>query len=207
MSTNLQINRTLVKKSISMEQSHKTVSIKAMEREWKEIQAAQKNLAAFQPLYDRYFENIFRFIFRRTSDETLSADLCSQVFLKAMQKLPQYTFKGVPFSAWLFRIASNEVAQHFRNTQKQRVVSLEDRHIEDIFDEMARPTLQQEEQLRNIFLQCMNELKPGDLELIELRFFEKRAFKEIADILQITESNAKVKTYRIIERMKKKFSK
>jgi len=196
MSTNLQINRTLVKKSISMEQSHKTVSKKAMEQEWEEIQAAQKNLAAFQPLYDRYFENIFRFIFRRTSDETLSADLSSQVFLKAMQKLSLYTFKGVPFSAWLFRIASNEVAQHYRNTQKQRVVSLEDRHIEDIFDEMARPTLQQEEQLRNIFLQCMDELKPGDLELIELRFFEKRAFKEIADILQITES-----------RMKKKFSK
>ena len=87
MSTNLQINRTLVKKSISMEQSHKTVSKKAMEQEWEEIQAAQKNLAAFQPLYDRYFENIFRFIFRRTSDETLSADLSSQVFLKAMQKL------------------------------------------------------------------------------------------------------------------------
>ena len=134
MSTNLQINRTLVKKTLSMEQSHKTVSNQAMEQEWEEVQAAQKNLAAFQPLYDRYFENIFRFIFRRTSDETLSADICSQVFLKAMQKLPQYTFKGVPFSAWLFRIASNEVAQHFRNTQKQRVVSLEDRHVKDIFD-------------------------------------------------------------------------
>ena len=91
-----------------------TVTEKQMQNEWIEVQAAQKNPASFRTLYDRYYESIFRFIFKRSADETLSADLTSQTFLKAMQKIDKYVFKGVPFSAWLFRIASNEVAQHFR---------------------------------------------------------------------------------------------
>ncbi|MEL6925743.1 MAG: sigma-70 family RNA polymerase sigma factor [Bacteroidota bacterium] len=188
-----------------MERTNKTVSDQAMESEWKEIQAAQQDLRHFRPLYDRYYENIFRFIFRRTADESLSGDICSQVFLKAMQKLGSYSFRGVPFSAWLFRIASNEVTQHFRNVQKQRVVSLDESNIEDMLDELNAKSESTEKEQRRIFLQCLQSLKPSDLQLIELRFFEKRAFREIAAILQITESNAKVKTYRIIERMRKKF--
>ncbi|MEM6966497.1 MAG: sigma-70 family RNA polymerase sigma factor [Bacteroidota bacterium] len=184
-----------------MNSSNKTVSQEAMQAEWLEVQAAQQNPAHFRPLYDRYFEPIFRFVFKRCADENLAGDICSQVFLKAMQKLGSYQYKGVPFSAWLYRIASNEVAQHFRNTQKNRVVSVEDHSISDLIDEIADDG--DFEKARQQLLQTLNQLKPKDLTLIELRFFEGRPFKEIADILEITESNAKVKTYRILEKMKK----
>jgi RNA polymerase sigma-70 factor (ECF subfamily) len=184
-----------------MEQSGKTVSEEAMQQEWLEIQAAQKDRSLFRPLYDRYYEPIFRFIHRRTSDESLSADICSQVFLKAMQRLDGYRFQGVPFSAWLFRIASNEIAQYFRQTQKNRVVSVEDFTLGDLIDEMDE---ENSERYRSILIATLDELKEKDLELIELRFFEQRPFKEIAEILTITESNAKVRTYRILERLKKK---
>ena len=60
---------------------------------------------------------------------------------------------------------------------------------------------------RNQLIQLLDDLKETDLQLIELRFFEQRPFKEIAEILDITESNAKVKTYRILERLKKKLTK
>ena len=59
------------------------------------------------------------------------------------------------------------------------------------------------EQARQLMLDSLQDLKEGDLALIEMRFFEQRPFKEIADILEITESNAKVKTYRILEKIKK----
>ena len=178
----------------------RTVSADAMLSEWTEIQAAQKDAAMFRPLYNRYFEQIFQFIYKRTLNEDLCADICSQVFLKAMQRLDGYTFQGVPFSAWLFRIASNEVAQHYRTTQKSRVVSVEDFTLNSIIDELDTDDLAA---YRNVLVHALEELKSEDLEIIELRFFEQRPFKEVADLLGITESNAKVRTYRVLERLKK----
>ena len=100
----------------------RTVSEADMQEEWLEVQAAQKDPAMFRPLYERYHEPIYLYIFRRTTDEMLTADLCSQVFLKAMQKIHRYEYQGVPFSAWLYRIASNEIAQHFRKANKNRAI-------------------------------------------------------------------------------------
>jgi RNA polymerase sigma-70 factor, ECF subfamily len=200
MFSNLQINRTLVKNEVRMEVPKKTVSEEAMQKEWAVIRAAQDDPAMFRPLYDQYFECIFRFIFRRTANESQTSDICSQVFLKAMQQIKKYQFKGVPFSAWLYRIASNEVAQHYRNTHKNRMISLETSQLSDLVVEMDSA---QKESYQNALIQALDELKETDVQLIEMRFFEKRPFKEIADIVGITESNAKVKTYRILEKLKK----
>ncbi|MEM9888938.1 MAG: sigma-70 family RNA polymerase sigma factor [Bacteroidota bacterium] len=178
-----------------------SISQDTINAEWSEIKAAQSSPAYFRPLYDRYYESIFRFILRRTADEALSADLCSQVFLKALENLHRYQFKGVPFSAWLFRIASNEVAQHFRNAQKSRVVSVEEHTIKEVEEEIEESTWELD---RQSLLNALETLKEADMQLIELRFFEQRPFKEVAEILGITENNAKVRTYRILQRMKKK---
>lgn len=179
---------------------NQTVSSQAMLAEWEEIQAAQREPAMFRPLYDRYYERMFRYILKRTADEALAADLCSQVFLKAMQKLAGYRFRGVPFSAWLYRIAGNEVTQYYRNTGKQRVVSIQESDVLEMIDEIPE---EDNSMTVNFMLEALQELPEKDMQLIELRFFEHRAFKEIAQILNITESNAKVKTYRILDRMKK----
>ncbi len=184
-----------------MEFSKKTVSQEVLLAEWQEIQAAQKDAAAFRPLYERYFDSIFRYIHRRTADEALSAEICSQTFLKALTQLPRYEYRGVPFAPWLYRIASNQIAQHFRQSKKLRVVSIEEGRLGEMAEEMGTS------ESRDLFpemITALDELKPHELELIELRFFEKRPFKEIADILNLTETNAKVKTYRILERLKKR---
>ncbi len=171
-----------------------------IDREWEEIQAAQRNPRMFRPLYERYHEPIFRYIYRRTTDESLTADICSQVFLKAMQKLQNYAYKGVPFSAWLYRIASNEVVQHYRNTKKQRVVSIQEGRLEDMAEEIEDFDF---EIHRQALLSALNKLPQKDIDIIELRFFEQRSFKEVADILDITENNAKVRTYRVLDKLRK----
>ncbi len=183
-----------------MNSFRRTVSTNDIQDEWSSIQAAQTNPAAFRPLYDRYFEAIFQFIHNRTQNEELSADLCSQVFLKAMQRLGDYTFRGVPFSAWLYRIASNEVAQWYRHNKKLRVVSVEETNLASMFEEALEDDL---ERFRPFLIPALEELKEADLEIVEMRFFEQRPFKEIAEVLNITESNAKVRTYRVLERLKK----
>jgi len=204
MFSNLQISRTLAKNEW-MDRSTKTVSESAMQQEWEEIRAAQGNPALFRPLYERHYESVFRQIYRRTTDMELSGDLSSQVFLKALQKINTYTFQGVPFSAWLFRIAANEVSQHFRQQQSNRVVSVNDLQLHDLIDEIGSDP-EEMEALRRKMLGALDNLKEDDMQLIEMRFFEQRSFKEIAEIQGITENNAKVKVHRILERLKRKLS-
>ncbi|MEO1412618.1 MAG: sigma-70 family RNA polymerase sigma factor, partial [Bacteroidota bacterium] len=68
-----------------MDKSNKAVSEEAIQSEWEQIKAAQSDPTHFRPIYNKYYPPIFRFVFRRTVDEALTADLCSQVFLKALQ--------------------------------------------------------------------------------------------------------------------------
>ena len=202
MLSNLQLSRTLAK-SVQMSVPRKKVTESAMQKEWLEVQAAQRDPAMFNILYERYFESIYLFIFKRTNDSALADDLCSQVFLKAMERIGKYVFKGVPFSAWLYRIASNEVAQHFRKAQKNRTVCIDDTNVsnmlEEFDEEIAMPSQEQ-------LVAALDNLKDGDLQLIELRYFEGLPYRDIAEILDITENNAKVRTFRILNRLEKKLS-
>lgn len=192
----------IVNQDESIQRTRQWVSADVLQQEWLEIQAAIADRAQFRPLYERYFEQVFRFIIHRTADEALAADLCSQVFLKAMQGLDAYSFQGVPLSAWLFRIAHNEIRQHFRANQKSRVVSTEDTQLTHLAEEVEEG--EDADRLHQALLNVLDELDLEDMELIEMRFFEERPFKEIAEILGISEANAKMRTYRILERMKRK---
>lgn len=177
-----------------------TFSEEQMKAEWVEIQAAQNDPSSFQSLYNRYFNAIFQFIHNRTLDEHCSADLTAQVFLKALQQLDKFKFRGLPFSAWLYRIASNEVGMYYRKSRKTRIISVEDAQLANMVDAVQAD---QYENYRPYLLSALQMLREEDMQLVELRFFEQRSFREIADIQGITETNARVKTHRVLERLRK----
>ncbi|MEL7122461.1 MAG: sigma-70 family RNA polymerase sigma factor [Bacteroidota bacterium] len=201
MLTRMQSNIKIAK--IARMNPSQEVSKLELEAEWNEIQAAQKDTTRFSPLYKRYYEDVFRFVYQRTADETLTAELCSIVFIRALENIKKYENRGVPFSAWLFRIAMNEVASHFRSKKKTRVVSIESSQLPTLYEESSDQNIFTE-QTRQELLSALDQLKPKDLNMIEMRFFEKRSFKEIAAILEITEANAKMRTYRAVDRLQKK---
>ncbi|MEM9835779.1 MAG: sigma-70 family RNA polymerase sigma factor [Bacteroidota bacterium] len=181
------------------------ISDSAMHAEWQEVQAAQADPRAFRPLYERYYEPIFRFVLHRCKDEAMAADLCSQVFLKALNKLGSYEYRGLPFSAWLYRIAANEVTMYYRQQKRQRVVSADTSLYHELVDTSSLPAEEvDQESMEYALRQVLQSLKPEELSIIELRFFEQRPFAEIAEILDITEANAKMRTYRILGRLRKK---
>jgi RNA polymerase sigma-70 factor (ECF subfamily) len=171
-----------------------------LQAELQQIKAAQSDPARFNVLYERYYKSIFVFIYRRCADEELSADICSHVFLKALMNIRKYEYKGVPFSAWLFRIALNEINMYFRKTNKTRVVSLDQGNLGNMAIEMVE---EDNSELRKKMIIELKTLPVDDIQLIELRFFEKRSFAEIGGIVGITENNAKVKVYRILDKLKK----
>lgn len=79
---------------------------------------SQTDPEAFRYIYTKYFKKIFLFVLHRVGEKQISADITQQVFLKALTGLSKFQFKGLPFSAWLYRIAINECNDFFRKTKK-----------------------------------------------------------------------------------------
>jgi RNA polymerase sigma-70 factor (ECF subfamily) len=106
-----------------------------LEEELRIIEKAKVNPAHFGPLYSRYHESIFRYIFRRVEDIEAAYDITSQVFVKAIGALPKFEYRGVPFSSWLFRIAKSELYQFFRDSKANRMVSIDSVRVGQVMDE------------------------------------------------------------------------
>lgn len=168
------------------------------------IVAAKQDPERFGPLYEKYHEQIFRYIYQRIDDHELAFDVTSQVFIKALSNLHKYEYRGVPFSSWLYRIAKSELYQAFRDRKARRTVNVESMHLFEMIEEMDEEDNTGSK--RKLF-QCLSLLKENDLQMIELRYFEKRSYREIGEILDISENNAKVRSFRALERLKKLFMK
>ncbi len=168
------------------------------------INAAKQNPEHFAPLYTKYYKQIFNYVYQRLDSKDTAFDITAQVFLKALTNLPKYQFKGVPFSSWLYRIAHNEVMQLFRTQKDKRAINADISDLRNISEESEVTFF--EEYIPHI-KRLIQQLNSDDLQLVEMRFFEKRPFKEISEILDITEVNAKVRMYRIVEKLKKSLSK
>ncbi|MHB1277610.1 MAG: RNA polymerase sigma factor [Bacteroidia bacterium] len=175
------------------------VNQERLEEESKMLEAAKRDPRAFEPLYRRYFEGIFRFVYQRMDDVDTAKDLTQQVFIKALEKLDRYEDRGLPFSSWLYRIALNELNQHFRDNSKDRCLNLESAGVEELMEEMNEDRY---EPYIEKLVEVMQHMEPENQALIEMRFFEHRSFREIADILGLTENNAKVRLYRLLGKMK-----
>lgn len=168
------------------------------EQAW--VKAAQQDSRKFEPLYNRYYEAIYRFVYQRVSDKHATSDITSEVFMKALSSLHSFSSQGIPFSSWLFRITRNMLIDRFRRGKNHKVINVETSALAGMAEEAEVPGV--DEAKMNRMLQCLENLADEDMQLIEMRYFEKRSFKEIGEILDITENNAKVKTYRILDKMK-----
>jgi RNA polymerase sigma-70 factor (ECF subfamily) len=178
------------------------MSEEEIRQEYEILDLSRQNPRAFGELYEKYFDRIFNYIFRQTDDEDLTADLCSQTFLIALKNLDRYEFRGVPYSAWLYKIASNEVNKHYRKKKKVKVFSIEELRIREL---MQQANTDWDEEVIQQLMNYLRDLPTEMLEVLELRFFEDKDFKEISFILDITESGAKMRTYRALDRLRKKF--
>jgi RNA polymerase sigma-70 factor (ECF subfamily) len=167
-----------------------------------QIEKAKTNPKFFEPIYKKYHEAIFRYVNKRVNEPETAYDITSCVFIKALTALNKFEFRGVPFSSWLFRIAKSELYQSFRDKKVKSVNNIDFlsniRHIDENYDDNFDDNRQK-------LLNSLKLLKECEIYLIELRFFERRSFKEMGEVLGLTENNAKVKTFRALSKLKKKF--
>lgn len=164
-----------------------------------EIGAAQKDPRKFHPLYERYYERILSFVYQRLESKEDAYDVTQQVFINALENLPKYRPQGLPFSAWLFRIAVNELNKLFRRNKVRQAVNIDDEHVSEVLTEIGEENTAEKD---GRLMKAIQQLEPDEIAMVEMRFFEKRPFKEISEILDITETAAKARVYRILERLK-----
>jgi RNA polymerase sigma-70 factor (ECF subfamily) len=168
------------------------------------IEAAKLNPEKFAPLYSKYYKPIFSYVFQRLDSKDTAFDITAQVFYKALINIKSYEFKGVPFASWLYRIAYNELMQLFKSNKIQKCVNADVSDLRFICETNEEPFF---EEYIPLLQRLLVKLEEQELQLVEMRYFEKRPFKEVAEILNITEVNAKVKMHRIIEKLKKELKK
>lgn len=165
------------------------------------IQKAKQDPKHFAVLYEKYYKTIFLYLYRKVTDMDVAGDLCSDVFSKALSSIHSYEYKGVPYSAWLYRIAANEANMYFRKFNKRETICIDETSIHLLNEDMQEET--KEDTYMKFLPACLEKLKPDEVILVQWRFFENKAFKEVGEIMNMTENNAKVKTYRILEKVRK----
>jgi len=158
--------------------------------------AAKEDVEAFGRLYDKYYESIFRYIHHRTLDQTLTEDLTSNTFFAALRHMGKYRWKRIPFGAWLYRIATNEIRMHYR---RQKLVA--ESSIQDSSSAFSEGLEAMEEYA--LLHQAIMKLKPIYQTVIALRFFEEKTIMEISQITGRKAGTVKSQIHRGIEQLRR----
>lgn len=154
------------------------------------VREAASDPEAFGELYERHVRRIYNYIYYRTGNHHDAEDLTARVFQRAMRHVGSYEDQGVPFSAWLYRIAHNLVANWHRDRSRRPVVSLEDHVI--VSKESNQPETEAiAEEERQRLLAIVRRLAPDRQQLLILKFVERLSNAEIGEIMGRTEGAIK----------------
>jgi RNA polymerase sigma-70 factor (ECF subfamily) len=163
------------------------------------VEAAQRNPAKFEALYELHFERVYAFVASRMRDRATAEDVTSEVFHKSLANLPNYEWRGVPFAAWLLRIAANAIVDHAKRAVREF------------------PTLDPPEPAVNLDLQAsemraiehraelfrlVGRLPEAQKQVVYERFVEQRSIQEIAQHLGKTAGAIKQLQLRAVQRLR-----
>jgi RNA polymerase sigma-70 factor (ECF subfamily) len=170
------------------------------------VRQAQHSREAFGELYELYYQRILSFALRRTASVPLALDITSATFLKALKEIRKFRWRDVPFSAWLFRVAGNEINDYYRR-QGNREQRLEDvanlvdtTQFSDEIQEAEEELGRHEEYLK--LHSKVAELPQKYQEVIALKFFEKKKIREMVIILGKKEGTIKSLLHRGLEKLR-----
>jgi RNA polymerase sigma-70 factor (ECF subfamily) len=162
--------------------------------------ASRRDSAAFGVLYESHLDRVYRYIYYRVGSTAEAEDLSEQVFLKAWEAIDRYESRGVPFVAWLYRLAHNLVIDHYR--ARRPTMPLED--VAEAEEPGANILDAVESQLdaEEVRL-AVRKLSPEHQQLIVLRFVEGMSHAEVAQITGKTEGATRVVQYRALQSLAK----
>ncbi len=161
---------------------------------------------AFGLLYERYVKRIYNYIYYRTGNINDAEDLTSKVFHRAFRHIESYNHRGIPFSAWLYRIAHNLVANWYRDRSRKKEVTLED-HLPSTFHFDFPETALEQNQESEKMMKAIRKLPPERQQLIILKYVEGLSNSEIGLIMRKSEGAIKSLYHRTLESLRSEIEK
>jgi RNA polymerase sigma-70 factor (ECF subfamily) len=160
------------------------------------VQAAQKDPSRFAELYEDNFDRIYAYIARRVRNRDVAEDLTSDVFHKALAHLPNFDWRGIPFAAWLYRIAANVVADQWKRAAKEIV--------EDPPEGSSEMDMEAIEH-RALLFRLVDSLPADQRRVVTMRFAEEKSIRDISQLMGKTEGAIKQLQFRGLQNLRDQF--
>ena len=169
--------------------------MKALKKEADErllVEAAQKDPARFGDLYELHFERVYAYVLRRVGNRTETEDVTAEVFHHALANVKRFEWRGIPFTAWLFRIAANLISDRWQKTGREvdDEAAIESAHVS--------PAEIEEVERRATLFRLMDTLPAEQQRVVVLRFVEQKSIKEVAREIRKTEGAVKQLQFRAL---------
>jgi RNA polymerase sigma-70 factor, ECF subfamily len=169
------------------------------------VARAKRDRDAFGQLYDRYVDQVYQFTYRRVKDHTIAEDITARVFYRALEQLPHFEWRGIPFGGWLVRIAANLIHDH--NGYAQRHISLGDWVGEGADMVSADPRVEEQyaaRQTASVLWQAVSTLPVAEQQVLVYRFAREMSVREIATAMGRTEGAVKQLLFRAVKRLRQR---
>ena len=160
------------------------------------VESAQQDPRRFADLYAAHFDRVYAIVARRVGSRLDAQDVTSEVFQQALANLGRYEWRGVPFAAWLYRIAANAVTDHHARAARARA-------LESPADLDMPQDIEHAEHRASLF-RAVRALPPDQRQVIELRFAEGRSVAEIATAMRRSEGAVKQLQFRAIKTLRQR---
>lgn len=173
-----------MQKLFARRKKYKTLDDKAL------VELAADDKEAFGELYERYLTKMYNYVYYRTGNTHDAEDLTAKIFQRAMSHIGNYVDRGLPFQAWLYRIAHNLVANWHRDQGRRKIIALDDYVAQSLQSEAPdRWTEEREEQKQ--LMEAVRRLPEDRQQLLLLKFIEQLSNAEIGEIMDRTEGAVK----------------
>ena len=163
------------------------------------VERAKSDPEAFGVLYDRYFSQIYRFVFSRLRDQTAAEDATSEVFMKALRSIPRYQDTGRPFTAWLYQISVNTINDRYRATRP--TVDLDEMYDLAATGPGLEDTALQRAEIRDIW-RAVEALPTPQRTALALKFQEDMKIADIAAVMGKSEGAVKLLIHRGVTKLR-----
>lgn len=169
-----------------------------LEAERRLIEASQRQPRRFAKLYECYFDRVYAFALTRTGDRTAAEDVTAETFRQALENLSRFEWRGVPFSAWLFRIAANAAADHFKRASREAPI------VEDVAEDTNEPWEARliEVETRARLFELVDQLPKDQRNVLVMRFGQECSIKEVAREMGRSEGAVKLLQHRAMETLR-----
>jgi RNA polymerase sigma-70 factor, ECF subfamily len=159
------------------------------------VQRAKEKREAFDALYDKYLKKVYTYVYYRVGNVEDAEDITESVFLHALIHLERYEDRGIPFSAWLLRIAHNLTANWYRDSSRRRLVGLES--AESVHDSLLTPeeVVERKEDIQEL-KRVLEKLPEERQQALILRYAEGMRHKEIGEVMGKSAGAIKVLVHR-----------